>query len=116
MYVIKYLYIFLFSLNIYCKFMFYLPNADTNNNIEVLNVKDPHKLYSIPDGKRVVVEFNGMWQPVGKSGGKWRRMTGKMVRRGSFIRISDDWKKVPLEQKELFFDALMVSVKKLILI
>jgi hypothetical protein len=115
-YVIKYLYIFLFSLNIDCKFMFYLPNTDTNNNIEVLNVKDPHKLYSIPDGKRVVVEFNGMWQPVGKSGGKWRRMTGKMVRRGTFIRISDDWKKVPLEQKELFFDALMVSVKKLILI
>jgi hypothetical protein len=43
-------------------------------------------------------------------------MTGKMIRRGTFIRISDDWKKVPLEQKELFFDALMVSVKKLILI
>jgi hypothetical protein len=52
--------------------MFYLPNADTNDNIEVLNVSDPHKLYSIPDGKRVIVKFNGMWQPVGKSGGKWR--------------------------------------------
>jgi hypothetical protein len=59
--------------------MFYLPNADTNDNIEVLNVKDPHKLYSIPDGKRVIVKFNGMWQPVGRNEGKWRRMTGKMV-------------------------------------
>jgi hypothetical protein len=48
--------------------------------------------------------------------GKWRRMTGKMVRRGTFIRISDDWKKVPLEKKELFFDALMVSVIQLFLI
>jgi hypothetical protein len=31
--------------------MFYLPTADTNNNIEVLDVKNPHKLYSIPDGE-----------------------------------------------------------------
>jgi hypothetical protein len=105
---------YLFSLNIDCKFMFYLPNANINDNIEVLNVSDSHKLYSIPDGKRVIVEFNGMWQPVGKSGGKWRRMTGKMVRRGSFIRISDDWKHFPLEKNELFFDALMVSVIQLL--
>jgi hypothetical protein len=98
MYVIKYvcIYIYLFSLNINCKFMFYFPNVDTNENIEVLNVKDPYKLYSIPNGKRVIVEFNGMWQIVGKSGGKWRRMTGKMIRHGTFIRISDDWKNVPL--------------------
>jgi hypothetical protein len=116
MYVCLLLNIYIYSLNIDCKFMFYLPNADTNDNIEVLNVKDPHKLYSIPDGKRVIVEFNGMWQPVGRSGGKWRRMTGKMVRRGTFIRISDDWKKVPLDKKELFFDALMVSVIQLFLI
>jgi hypothetical protein len=94
--------------------MFYLPNADTNDNIKVLNVSDSHKLYSIPDEKRVIVEFNGMWQPIGKSGFKWRRMTGKMVRCGSFIHISDDWKKEPLEKKELFFDALMVSVIQLL--
>jgi hypothetical protein len=94
--------------------MFYLPNADTNDNIEMLNVSDSHKLYSIPDGKRVIVEFNGMWQPIGKSGGKWRRMTSKMIRCDTFIRISDDWKKVPLEKNELFFDALMVSVIQLL--
>ena len=88
--------------------MLYLPNVDINDNIEVLNVSDSHKLYSIPDGKRVVAEFIGMWQPVGRSGSKWQRTTGKMVRKGLFIRISDDWKKVPLEKKELFFDALMV--------
>jgi hypothetical protein len=40
--------------------MLYLPNADTNDNIEVLNVNDSHKLYSIPDGKRVIMEFTGM--------------------------------------------------------
>ena len=89
--------------------MLYLANADINDNIEVLNVSDSHSLYSIPDGKRAIVEFNGMWQPVGRSGSKWRQITGKMVRRGSFVRISDDWKKVTLEKNELFFDVLMVS-------
>jgi hypothetical protein len=51
-----------------------------------------------------------MVQPVGKSWGKWRRMTGKMVRSGSFIWISNDWRKVSVERKEFFYDALMVSV------
>jgi hypothetical protein len=37
--------------------MLYLPNVDTNDNIEVLNISDSHKLYSIPDEKRVIVEF-----------------------------------------------------------
>jgi hypothetical protein len=90
--------------------MLYLTNVDTNDNIEVLNVSDSHKLYSIPDGKQVIMEFTGMWQPVGRSGCKWWWTTGKMVKNGLFVRISDDWKKVPLEKKELLFDALMVSV------
>jgi hypothetical protein len=90
--------------------MLYLPNADTNDNIEVLNASDSHKLYSIPDEKRVIMEFNGMSQPVGRSGCKWRRTTGKMVKSSSFVRLSDDWKRVPLEKKERFFEVLMVSV------
>ena len=90
--------------------MLYLPNVDTNDNIELLNVSDSHKLYSIPNGKRVIFEFIGMWQLVRRSGGKWRWMTGKMVRSDSLVWISDDWKKVSLEMKELFFNALMVSV------
>jgi hypothetical protein len=82
--------------------MLYLTNVDTNDNIEVLNVNDSHKLYSIPDGKQVIMEFTSMWQPVGRSGCKWRWMTGKMVSSGLFVRISDDWKKVSLEKNELF--------------
>jgi hypothetical protein len=60
MYVLKYVINIYFSLNIDSQFMLYLSNADTNNNIEVLNVGDSHKLYSIPDGKWVIVEFTGM--------------------------------------------------------
>jgi hypothetical protein len=70
--------------------MLYLPNIDTNDNIEVLNANDSHKLYSIPNGKRVIMEFNGMSQLVGRSGCKWRRMTSKMVRSGLFVWLSDD--------------------------
>ena len=70
--------------------MLYLSNINTNDNIEVLDVSDSHKLYSIPDGKRVIMEFIGIWQPVGKSGRKWRHMTGMMVRSSSFVRISND--------------------------
>jgi hypothetical protein len=95
--------------------MLYLTNADTNDNIEVLNVSDSYKLYLILDEKRVIVEFTGMWQPVGKRGGKWRRMTGKMVRSSSFVRISDDWRKVRLEKNELFYDALMVSIIQMLI-
>jgi hypothetical protein len=76
----------------------------------VLNVSDSHKLWEIPEGKRVVVEFNGLWQLVGKSGGKWRRMMGKLVRSGAFLRISDDWRKVPENTKDDFYSSLMVSI------
>ena len=51
-----------------------------------------------------------MTQPVRKSGEEWRCMTGKMVRSSAFLRISDDWRKVPEEKNELFYDALMVNV------
>jgi hypothetical protein len=85
-------------------------HADANDKIEVLDVSDSRKLYNIPDGKRVIVEFTGMAQLVGRSRGKWRHMTGKMVRSSSFVRISDDWRQVLVERKELFYDALMVSI------
>jgi hypothetical protein len=80
--------------------------ADANNKIEVLDVSDSCKLYNILDEKRVIVEFTGVAQPEGKNGSKWRHMTGKMVRSGSFVRIFDNWMEVSVEKKELFYDAL----------
>jgi hypothetical protein len=85
-------------------------HADENNKIEVLDVSDSQKLNNIPEGKRVIAQFTGSAQPVGKSGVRWRRMTGKMIRSSSFVQISDDWKKVSQDQKEIFFTTLMVSV------
>ena len=90
--------------------MLNLPNADANDNIEVLTVNDSHKLWDILDEKWVKMEFTGLWQLIGKSGGKLRRMTGKMVKINAFVWISDNWRKVLKEKNELFYDALMVSV------
>jgi hypothetical protein len=76
----------------------------------VLDVSDSCKLNNIPEGKRVIAQFTGSAQPVGRSWCRWRRTTGKMVKSGSFVQISDDWKKASQEKKEIFFTALMVSV------
>ena len=65
-------------------------HADANDKIEVLDVSNSCKLYNFPDGKRVIAEFTGSAQSVGRSGCKWRHTTGKMVKSGSFVRISDD--------------------------
>jgi hypothetical protein len=35
---------------------------------------------------------------------------GKLVRSGVFLRISDDWKKVPENTKEDFYSSLIVSI------
>ena len=56
------------------------------------------------------MEYNGLWQPVGKSGSKFRHMTSKIIRSGAFIRISDDWKKIPKSTKEDVWSSLMVWV------
>jgi hypothetical protein len=85
-------------------------HADENDKIKVLDVSDSWKLNNIPKGKRVIAQFMGSAQPVGRSGLRWRRTTGKMIRSGSFVRISDDWKKVSQDKKKIFFPALMVSV------
>jgi hypothetical protein len=79
--------------------MLNLPNADANDKFEVLKVSDSHKLWEIAKEKRVILEYNGGWQPVEKSELKFRRMIGKLVRSGAFVWISDDWRKVPKNTK-----------------
>jgi hypothetical protein len=90
--------------------MLNFPNVDANDNFEVLQVNDSHKLWEITEGKRVMMEYNGAWQPIRKSGSKFRCITGKIVRSGAFIRISDDWKKIPKNTKEDVWSSLMVCV------
>jgi hypothetical protein len=65
-------------------------HAGENDKIEVLDVSDSQKLNNILEGKRVIAQFMGSAQSVGKSEVRWRHTIGKMIRSGSFIRISND--------------------------
>jgi hypothetical protein len=63
-----------------------------DGNFEVMKIKNSHT--TILEEKRIVMEYTGNWQPVGKSGSKFRRLTGKNVRSSAFVRISNSWSKV----------------------
>jgi hypothetical protein len=83
-------------------------NHDGTTCYHVLNVKASYKLWDIPDGQRIVCEYNPTSQPVGQSTSKVRWMTSLIIRSGNYIRISDEWKDVLECTKEDIWDALMV--------
>jgi hypothetical protein len=70
---------------------------------------DTHKACEIPAGKRVVMDYNPGWQPVGFSANKFRRQTGKLIRSGNYVHLRDDWAHVPALTKEDIWEAVMVS-------
>lgn len=70
---------------------------------------DPHKAWEIPAGKRVVMDYNLGWQPVGFSANKFRWQTGKLIRSGNYVHLRDDWAHVPARTKEDIWEAMMVS-------
>jgi hypothetical protein len=79
-----------------------------SGNFEIMKIKNSHT--TIPEGKRIVMEYTGDWQPVGKSGSKFRRLTGKHVRSSAFVRISDNWSDVPPATREDLWSSLMVCI------
>jgi hypothetical protein len=84
-------------------------NPDGSTCFEVMTITDPHKAWEIPTGKRVVMDYNPGWQPVGFSANKFRRQTGKLIRSGNYVHLRDDWAHVPARTKEDIWEALMVS-------
>ena len=85
-----------------------LTNVDANDNFEVMKINDSHT--TIPKGKKMVMEYIGAWQPVGKSRSKFRRVTGKIIRSSSFVRITDSWSDVPQAKRDDIWSSLMVCV------
>jgi hypothetical protein len=57
---------------------------------QVLNMKGSHALWDIPNGQRVVCEYNNATQPVGMSAMKFRRMTGSIVKNRNYVRMWDN--------------------------
>ncbi|XP_059458286.1 uncharacterized protein LOC132187871 [Corylus avellana] len=79
----------------------------SQEKIEMLYINELCKLWDIPLGKRIVMEYNGSWQQIGQSGSKFRQVMGKTVRSEAFLRISDDWTKVPVNTKDDLWSSLM---------
>jgi hypothetical protein len=72
-------------------------------------VGSPSQIWQIPNGEKVVINFNNSFQPTGPGSEKFRRIVGKLVRSGKFVDIrTKSWKKVPLQKKEELWSALMV--------
>jgi hypothetical protein len=42
-------------------------------------------IWHIPEGERVVVQFNTSHQPIGQGSEKFRRIAGKIIRNGQFV-------------------------------
>jgi hypothetical protein len=74
-----------------------------------MTITEPHKAWEIPAGKRVVMDYNQGWQPVGFRANKFRRQIGKLIRSGNYVHLRDDWAHVPARTKEDIWEALMVS-------
>jgi hypothetical protein len=55
------------------------------------------------------MDYNSGWQPVGFSANKFRRQTGKLIRRRNYVHLQDDWAHVPARTKEDIWEVLMVS-------
>ncbi|XP_059434867.1 uncharacterized protein LOC132167849 [Corylus avellana] len=82
-------------------------DSEGNEVIEVFTIRDSHRLPGVPAGKRIIMEYNAACQPVGVSSMRFKRMAGDIVRSSNYVRIPDDWLKVPQRTKEDIWDALM---------
>jgi hypothetical protein len=91
--------------------MFILHSNDTDEagTLHVRTVATTNDMWTIPEGEKIVLEFNTDWQPTGTSGLKFRRLAGQYIRSGKFVTIREkNWKLIPRQQKEDLWAALMV--------
>lgn len=65
-------------------------------------------IWHIPEGERVVVQFNPAHQPIGPGSKKFRRIARKIIRNGRFVQLNGNWQKFPMEGKEDMWRTLMV--------
>jgi hypothetical protein len=83
--------------------------ADKDGVRNVRTVGGPSQIWQIPNGEKVVINFNNSFQPTGPGSEKFRRIVGKLVRSENFVDIrTKSWKKVPLQKKEELWSSLMV--------
>jgi hypothetical protein len=81
-------------------------NAEGVTEYEVIDRPSPY--WEIPAGKKIVLQFNQSFQPVGFSANKFRRTCGSLVRAGQFVNMRDYWGSVVAERRQRLWEALMV--------
>jgi hypothetical protein len=79
-------------------------NGDTQYEV----VTKPPSYWEIPPGKKIVLQLNNLYQPLGLSVGKFRRNCGKLIRNGAFVNMHDKWGSVDLVKRQCLWEALMV--------
>jgi hypothetical protein len=73
-------------------------------------VTDPERNWVLPRGKKIVLQYNAAIQPVGRACNRFRRATGMLIQRGSYIHMWDEWAKVDKNIKKAMWDVLMVCL------
>jgi hypothetical protein len=87
--------------------LYQVTNKDGVRNVR--KVGGPSQIWQIPNGERVVINFNNSFQPIGPGSEKFTRIARKLVWSGKFVDIrTKNLKKVPLQKKDEIWSALMV--------
>jgi hypothetical protein len=81
-------------------------NSDGDNQYEI--VTDPALYWEIPPGKKIVLQFNNSYQPLGLGAGKFRRNCNKLIRTRPFVHMQDEWGNVDPIRRQCLWEALMV--------
>jgi hypothetical protein len=69
----------------------------------------PNEIWQLPEGEKVIIEFNNQFQPIGPGSEKFRRIAGNLIKNGKFVDFrTKHWRKVPKQNKEDLWTALMV--------
>jgi hypothetical protein len=69
-------------------------------------VRDPEMNWVLPTGKKIVLQYNIVTQPVGRAYNRFRGHIGNLVRSGSYIHMQDKWLMVDKHIKRAMWEAL----------
>jgi hypothetical protein len=84
-------------------------NIDRKGGFHERDAGGVRDIWGIPLGEKVVLELNSAGMPIGTSGKKFKRLSGKYVRSGKFVGLSaPHWRRIENDKKEQIWKSLMV--------
>jgi len=73
-------------------------------------VRDSERNWVLPVGKKIVLEYNAVTQPIERAYNRFKRHIGNLVRSRSYVHRPDEWLKVDKQIKTAIWEALMVCL------